>query len=412
MIIAGRGGRGLWVIGIDGGTGEGNSMRFTHVRASNWRNFKTLDFAIEDRLFLVGPNASGKSNLLDLFRFLGDVAGTGGGLASAIESRGGLSKLRSLFARNTQRGRLVIDVELQDGDDSWRYHLSVKGEKGGRNRPVVDAEIVELNGEELLRRPDVHDDGDAERLTQTHLEQIGANQRFRVLAEYFEKVRYFHLVPQVIRDPGQLGGSGPDPFGSTFIAEMNAKPVRTRKAWFRRIETALRAAVPEFESLTLEVDSAGQPHLIAGYRNWRPSPARQSEADFSDGTLRLLGLLWTLVSAPANGGVLLLEEPELSLNAAIVRTLPTVLATAQRDRSLQVILSTHAPELLDDEGVRAQEVLVLRVTGDGTTAALLSEIDEVADEVDAELPTSEIVEGLISPQDLSGLVAVGQERRR
>ena len=37
---------------------------------------------------------------------------------------------------------------------------------------------------------------------------------------------------------------------------------------------------------------------------------------------------------------------------------------------------------------------------------------EVADEVEAELPTSEVVEGLISPRDLSGLVAVGQGRRR
>lgn len=79
---------------------------------------------------------------------------------------------------------------------------------------------------------------------------------------------------------------------------------------------------------------------------------------------------------------------------------------------MQVILSTHAPELLDDEGVRADEVLVLRVTGDGTTATLLSEIPETADEIDAELPTSEIVEALISPQDLSGLVAVGAGRRR
>jgi len=119
------------------------------------------------------------------------------------------------------------------------------------------------------------------------------------------------------------------------------------------------------------------------------------------------------VSAPTNGGVLLLEEPELSLNAAIVRMLPTVLATAQRDRaSLQVVLSTHAPEILNDEGVRPNEVLVLRVTGDGTVASLLSEIEDVSAEVDVELPISEIVEGLIAPNDLSGLIAAGRTKRR
>jgi len=62
-------------------------MRITHVTAHNWRNFKRLEFPIENRLFVVGPNASGKSNLLDLFRFLGDVAGAGGGRAGASQQR-------------------------------------------------------------------------------------------------------------------------------------------------------------------------------------------------------------------------------------------------------------------------------------------------------------------------------------
>lgn len=108
--------------------GRKSSMKITHISANNWRNFKTIDFDLERRLFIVGPNAAGKSNLLDLFRFLGDVAAPGGGLASAISSRGGLSKVRSLFSRNFRKGRLIIDVNLVDSDTSWRYRLSIKGE--------------------------------------------------------------------------------------------------------------------------------------------------------------------------------------------------------------------------------------------------------------------------------------------
>lgn len=386
-------------------------MRITHVSASNWRNFKSLDFPIRDRLFIVGPNAAGKSNLLDLFRFLGDVAAPAGGLAAAIDRRGGLGKARSLFARTHQRGRLIVDVRLTDGEDTWRYRLSIRGEARGKNRPFVDEELVEHNGKTLLSRPDVADSADPERLTQTHLEQIAANQSFRPIAEYFAKVRYFHLVPQVIRDPSRAGQPG-DPYGGDFIAQMNSVQVKTRTAWLKRMQDALRHAVPEFESLEIEVDSAGRPHLIAGYRNWRATPAHHTESEFSDGTLRLIGLLWTIVSAPSNGGILLLEEPELSLNSAIVRTLPTVLARAQRDRELQVVLSTHAPEILDDEDVHADEILVLRVTGDGTSGALLSEIPDVADELQAELPASEIVQGLIAPADLGGLIAIGSARRK
>lgn len=387
-------------------------MRITHVSASNWRNFKSLDFPIRDRLFVVGPNAAGKSNLLDLFRFLSDVASAGGGLASAIEDRGGIGRVRSLFARNWQRGRLIVDVQLAEGDNTWRYRLAIKGEAKGKNRPIVDEELVEHNGVVLVHRPSGEDEDDPERLTQTHLEQISANREFRPIADYFNKIRYFHLVPQVIRDPSRAGLISDDPFGGDFIAQMNSVPTRTRTAWLRRLETALRAAVPEFESLAIEVDDAGRPHLTAGYRNWRQSSTRQNETEFSDGTLRLIGLLWTVVSTPASGGVLLLEEPELSLNAAIVRTLPTVLGAAQRDKDLQVVLSTHAPEILDDEGVLPDEILVLRVTGDGTDARLLDAIAEVAGEVQAGLPISDTVQSLIAPRDLAGLRSVGSSRSR
>ena len=134
-----------------------------------------------------------ESNLLDLFRFLGEVAAPGGGLASAISSRGGLSKVRSLFSRNFRKGRLIIDVDLVDGDTSWRYCLSIKGESGGLNRPIVDEELVEQNGKTILKRPDFVDNSDKERLTQTHLEQIAANQDFREIVRLLQQSPVFPL---------------------------------------------------------------------------------------------------------------------------------------------------------------------------------------------------------------------------
>lgn len=379
-------------------------MQITHLKASNWRNFKSLEFDMPARLFVVGPNASGKSNLIDVFRFLGDISGTGGGLASAMTKRGGLSKVRSLFARNNAKGRLVIEVHLRDDEDTWLYRLSVRGESGGKNRPIVDEERVEKNGMEILSRPDARDLADPELLTQTHLEQISANHEFRSLADYFAKVVYFHLVPQIIRS--RSGNDFPREFGGSLIAEMNSVQPRTRTAWMRRMSEALGAAVPQFESLDIDVDAAGTPHLRAGYRNWRNHASNQSEAEFSDGTLRLIGLLWTMVSA--RDGMLLLEEPELSLNTAVVRQLPAMLSMTRRSKDVQFVLSTHAPEILDDEGVDADEILVLTVGKEGTTAATLSSIESIQGDLAAELPKSEIVQPFISPLDLDALVTIGR----
>ena len=54
-------------------------MIVTHLKVKNWRNFRDIDVALRERQFVVGPNASGKSNFLDLFRFLRDIAKPEGG---------------------------------------------------------------------------------------------------------------------------------------------------------------------------------------------------------------------------------------------------------------------------------------------------------------------------------------------
>ncbi|MBF2753804.1 MAG: AAA family ATPase, partial [Gammaproteobacteria bacterium AqS3] len=54
-------------------------MYISRVQLKNWRNFVEVDVPLCPRQFLVGPNASGKSNFLDVFRFLHDIANPDGG---------------------------------------------------------------------------------------------------------------------------------------------------------------------------------------------------------------------------------------------------------------------------------------------------------------------------------------------
>ncbi|MCK5108938.1 MAG: AAA family ATPase [Methanosarcinales archaeon] len=53
-------------------------MIVSHITLKNWRNFQSVDVDMGNRVFLVGPNASGKSNFLDVFRFLRDITKPGG----------------------------------------------------------------------------------------------------------------------------------------------------------------------------------------------------------------------------------------------------------------------------------------------------------------------------------------------
>jgi predicted ATPase len=349
-------------------------MQFTHLKLTNWRNFVKADLAIGDRLFVTGPNASGKSNLLDVFRFLRDIAKDGGGLQQAVKDRGGLSKIRCLAAR--QHSDVEIEVSLEEPNGPrWRYAIGLRQEPRGARRVMLRYERVWRNGDSrpLISRPDDDDKGDDQRLTQTHLEQIGANKEFRIIAETFKKTLYLHLVPQLLKYPNLANreSATEDPFGLKLLERIVGTPEKTRKARLRKIEEALKAAVPELEELTDCRDKAsGLPHLEAHYRHWRGHGARQREDQFSDGTLRLIGLLWSLLEGDS---LLLLEEPELSLHSAIVSKLPALIWRLQRAHRRQVILSSHSSELFADRGIRLNEVALLRPKGGEGTSVELAE---------------------------------------
>lgn len=139
-------------------------MKIRQLTLRNWKNFAQVDVAIRDRLFLVGPNASGKSNLLEAFRFLRDLASSGGGFQEAVGRRGAVSALRCLAARRYPDVTVSVIVE-EDAQKGWYYELSFN--QDNLRRPLVRKETVRRGGTVLLDRPTSEDESDPTRLTQT-----------------------------------------------------------------------------------------------------------------------------------------------------------------------------------------------------------------------------------------------------
>jgi len=371
---------------------------FRSVRLENWRNFRSAGVQLRPRVFIVGPNASGKSNFLDVFKFLRDLASDGGGLRKSIADRGGVSSLRCLAARSQP----AVTVAVEVGDDAatrWSYTLSFR--QDNLRRPFIVSERLASNGEVLIERPNAKDKEDQEQLTQTYVEQVRENQHYRELVEFFRSIRYLHVVPQLIRDPDRYRGRAHDPFGWDFLSRIAGTAEKTRKAWLTRIEKSLRIAVPQLSGLELHKDDRGVSHLRSKYEHWRPKGAWQSEEVFSDDTLRLIGLLWTMLE---RSGPLLLEEPELSLNAHVVRRIPSMFRDMQRRSGRQVMVSTHSAELLEDRGIGLDEVIVLKPDKEGTTVAPASSLRDARVLLKEGLPVSEIVLPATRPRNIEQLV--------
>lgn len=368
-------------------------LRFTRVKLRNWRNFRETEVRLGERAFLVGPNASGKSNFLSALRFLRDIAKPTGGLSAALELHGGFSAIRCLHARNPSDIEFDVDVGHDDQSARWRYVLRLQ-RFGSKRPPEVVEERVYSSGREVAAQTRPKAGSDLTEFSQTNLEQVQVNREFRELVEFFASIRYLHVVPQIVRDPRRHLSAREDPHGGDLLRRIKETPEKTRGPRLRRINDALSVAVPQFGALELINDSDGQPHLQAGFKHWRKNAAKQTEEQFSDGTLRFIGFLWSITE---RGGPLLLEEPELSLSDGVVQRLPAMLKRAQRLSRRQVIATTHSYAMLAAEGVGIEEVHNLRVGTDGSEVETIAANPEIVVRIEAGETIADAILPLTTP---------------
>lgn len=351
-------------------------MNITRVQLKNWKNFRNIDVNMSDRVYIIGPNAVGKSNFLDVFRFMSDLCKDGGGLQKAVNDRGGITKLRCLQARNDTE--VAITLDLSEDENKWVYELKFKASGKGKQLINIVREKIIKNNKVILSRPNKNDEKDSIQLTQTHLEQILANQDFRPIANFFSSITYLHIVPQLLKFAKEIGITRieDDPFGQGFLDRLANTSTKTRDAWLKKIQSGLSIAVPQFKELRFERDNSGQPHLEARYEHWRPNAGWQKEDQFSDGTLRLIGLMWSLLEKRQ---LLLLEEPELSLNNEIVRHIPEIIENTLKGsrNKKQIIISTHSSSLLSNS-IDGNNIILFLPSENGTLARSPNE-----DELDA-----------------------------
>lgn len=375
-------------------------MRLQRIVLENWRNFRSVEFNLSDRLFIVGANASGKSNLLDAIRFMRDVVKHGGGLQYAVSLRGGVSKIRCLSARKIP----YIGIEMQFIDDEkniWIYTLKIIQQTRGNRNAAIHQEKIKKNEVEIFNRPDDEDKQDAERLTQTHIEQITMNKEYREIVNFLVSIQYMHLVPQLLKFPEAFSGPDlpEDHFGKGFLRTISKTTPDIRSGRLSKIQKILQSAVPQLDALQF-IEDSGQLHLEVTYKHWRPNAGKQIETDLSDGTLRLIGILWSLMSGK---GLLLLEEPELSLHPEIVEKLPDLFYSVQRSKKRQILITTHSAELLSSKEISLSQILLLQTDSEGTSAALASSKEQIKDLLKGGLTPAEAVLPFTRPNIKQGL---------
>ena len=384
-------------------------MIISKIELFNWKNFHRCEVGVQERCFVVGANAAGKSNFIDALRFLRDVAKQGGGLQTAVRVRGGITKIRCLAAREQSNVKLAIELSESDSRElCWHYELNFKHTGGGirENQVKIVSEKVFSGREQryVLDRSAETLGEDEETLKYTYLEQPNANKDFRVIQQFLQNVEYLNVVPQMVRESASSSYSGDkeDSYGRNFLKRLALLNDNTRRSYFRKINEFLKLAVPQLEELSFVKDEIGVPHLEARYVHWRTRGSKQQEMQFSDGTLRLIGFLFALIDS---NGVLLLEEPEINLHPGIVAQFPEFIAKIQRVKKggRQVFITTHSYDILSNEGIAPEEVLLLTNSPEGTEVEVLSNVEKAKNILAAGFSMADVVMPLTKPWSIESM---------
>ena len=401
-------------------TTKGCDVKLTHIAITNWRNFAHIEFDLASRLFVVGPNSSGKTNLLAALRFLSDVARLG--LAAASENWGGperyfrsgtdsasftvtadvdtrqvtydlsLQRLTGIPGENVLEGdqlRILEPRVLDDRADlfSWKDVAESSGDDPAHGREgeadtsflppeYVDEKLL-IDGEEV---PFIHDSKQV---------RLGASYIRKLLAG----IRYIHPNPKKML--ARADRYDPDN-GTGFFQHVGRFSDQQLDAVVDRIRPIMASVVPEIPNLSYQRMGLGTELVFYSDTPVRGASGVYSHEQFSEGTLRLLGLLFDLATLPRDTSVVLIEEPETFLQASVVRSLPSLLAEVAMNRDVQMVISTHSPELIDSELVLPSQVLVLRSENGETMGELLSQSNDprIKAVVSAGLPKSQGIDAV------------------
>lgn len=388
------------------------------VEGWHYKCLKRIDVELESVNILIGPNASGKSTLLDVVDFLRDALEND--VEKAVRRRG--NSLRELVwnqANEIDGFELALEVNIPDhlrnrnGYDRLRYEvgvgLNLEGSiiVKGENLWLVDSSQTLLHSPNLQRTLFPLDPDDTQRVVRSAGSKktprgyrvvvrkiAGGNDYFR--SEGTDWNITFRLDPRrlalfgVPEDQGrfpialwfkqflkqniqilQLNSifmRQPSPYDAprTFQANGSNLPVMVEELqdnpqrfqwWIGHLQTILE----DIENIAVvERPEDRSRYLMVTYRNGLKVPAWM----LSDGTLRLLAL--TLIAyLPNQNQIFLIEEPENGMHPKAIEAVFKALTSVYES---QVFLATHSPLFLSL--ANPEHLLVFSKTSGGATDIL------------------------------------------
>lgn len=343
-------------------------MKITKLHIEGFRSLRNVNWSPGDLNVIIGPNGTGKSNLL---RFLELISVSAQGrLGKYVQSLGGMDPI--VWDGQSTSIKFVLETKPAGSElDPEQYELEMIRLGSGSSYKIENEHLI--NSHKLRKGSEKKPFKFLERRAKTAVIFDENERTFVTPEEYVSDEESLlsiasgpfinnHFIPPFQRELASIAvyrdlntnTDAPirqsaisrmekrvDPDGQNLISVMHTLYTGDRD-FKNDINLAMRAAFgDDFEELIFPPAADQRIQLRV---RWKSLKREQSAAELSDGTLRFLFLL-TVLASPSLAPIIAIDEPETGLHPSM---LPLIAEYAvEASKRSQIILTTHSPQFLD-----------------------------------------------------------------
>jgi predicted ATPase len=414
----------------------GGTDLLNHLVVTGFKSLERVQVRFPRLTVLFGPNAAGKSNLLDAiqaFSRIGTSRTISDALAEPIRGypleafafpRGGLAELLGQASTS-----FTLEGDLSITKERFRYRAEITIHPGSGSLSVTDEYLTTLGSRgEPKGNPPIERIGDQLRIRRKskpahpRQEPVGLNHsllsdprlggvEYRAIERCREELqgwRVYYLDPRVAmraaKPPAEvadIGVLGEDI--APFLYRLRAE----RPTHFAAIKRTLRSVIPSIDDMDVDLDKR---------RGTLDILIKQSGTDFSsrimsEGTLRVLALC-AVAANPWGGSMIAFEEPENGVHPRRIELIAKLLFSLAHVQKRQVIVTSHSPLfcgaiLREARSLACKDVVLLNLRrgGQGTDIRVFDEFGPLFEDVDiSDALTAQAEDGVFEGLLLRGML--------
>lgn len=347
----------------------------TRLIIRQYKSIEACDIQLSPLTFLVGRNGAGKSNTLDALSFVADALSNT--LEFAVRQRGGIAQVRRKSSSKPTHPAIVLELRLPSGETA-KYGFGIAAVKDPQFR-VNFEECWIKNPQGMVTAQFCTRDGSLTEwspktpappvsVDRLYLPSAAGLDAFRPVYDLLTRMVFHNLNPEAMKRP-----QAPDPglllaHDGSNLASVIKRLTTTAENRFERALEYLRAIGVPIRSIEHKLAAGYDTLQIQQERGQDGRPATFDAISLSDGTIRALGILVSLLSAEPAGGfgpsLIGIEEPETALHPAAAGALMDALV--EGSESTQLLITCHSPDLLDHSKITAEAIRPV-VLEDGRT---------------------------------------------